>query len=117
MDIRRSSSLKEACNLLRDSRPQLRELHVERIIIAYDGNGDSGCVENITAMKGNDQIELPDELRAAVNEAAYGLLPLGWENENGSVGELIINVRSRHIKREHNWRIEDTQYEEREILF
>lgn len=117
LESRRGDNLKQSCEALRHVRKHLVEQKIETVIVAYDGYGDSGAIESITAYRDKNKVELGDELTTAIREAAYGILPGGWDVDCGSLGELVINVRLRTITREHNWRVEDTQYEERSILF
>jgi hypothetical protein len=89
---------------------QLAEHGIEVVRIPYDGYGDSGTMENVDAYAGVKRIKLGDKLRERLLDASYDLLPGGWELNEGSFGELIVNVAKRQVTREHNWR--STDYEE-----
>ena len=91
---------------------QLAERGIEKLRIDYDGYGDSGSVETVTAYAGEKEVQLEDEVQKALCDAGYDLLPVGWEINNGSYGVLVIDIASRQVTREHNWRIEATEYEE-----
>jgi len=95
---------------------QLAKLNIQLAKIHYDGYGDSGSVERVTATAGEVEIELPEPLSEKLAEAADCLLPFGWEINDGSFGELVIDVAARKVTREHNWRVEETEYEEEEFL-
>jgi hypothetical protein len=92
--------------------PQLAELGVSKVRIAYDGYGDSGQIEGVTATAGKNVIELPAEMTVALIEAAEQALPYGWENNEGAFGELVLNVRARSLRRKLNWRYETSDYDE-----
>lgn len=59
-------------------------------------------------------VELPDELHDVLDEAACCLLPAGWEINEGAFGEFVLDVPERRLVREHNWRVESTEYDEEE---
>ncbi|MCG8584116.1 MAG: hypothetical protein MI757_05335 [Pirellulales bacterium] len=90
---------------------QLAEQGVDTLRIAYDGYGDSGSVESITAFADKKEMELDDKLHQTLRDAAYDLLPGGWEINEGSYGELVVDVANRQVSREHNWRVESSEYE------
>ena len=94
---------------------QLAERGIDEVRIAYDGYGDSGCVENIAATASGQPVELDSALERTLGDSACELLPPGWENNEGAYGELVLDVPSRKLTREHHWRIEATEYEEEEI--
>ena len=39
-------------------------------------------------------------------------MPDGWPNDAGAFGEFVLNVCDRELTREHNWRVESTEYDE-----
>ena len=95
--------------------PQLASLGVQQVEIQYDGYGDSGAIEELHALAGEHRLELPEDLSQALTSAAECLLPWGWENNEGAFGKFILEVAQRQIRREHNWRVESTEYEEETI--
>lgn len=94
---------------------RLAGLHVGTVEIEYDGYGDSGAVESVTAYGAENQgIKLPCELRNELVQVAEILLPSGWENNDGAFGQFNLDVAKRRLTRQHNWRVESTEYEEEE---
>jgi hypothetical protein len=94
---------------------RLRELGIAQLRVVYDGYGDSGTIEQITATDGSGEpVELPEGFQDVLDEAACCLLPAGWDINEGAFGEFVLNVPNRRLTREHNWRIESTEYEEEE---
>jgi hypothetical protein len=93
--------------------PRLAELGAATVRVAYDGYGDSGCVEGVDAFREDQQsVDLPADLDQALVDAAELLLPCGWENDQGAYGELVLDVARRTIVREHAWRIETVDRDE-----
>lgn len=91
---------------------RLIELGVHVVTLEYDGYGDSGSVEAVIAETNGTELELPSDVQRELMEAAETLLPDGWENNDGAFGNLTLDVEGRQLTREHNWRIESTEYEE-----
>jgi len=104
---------KNARQVLADACQRLTELGVTQLQIAYDGYGDSGNIESVTAFVGEEEVQLSSEIDAALQDAACNLLPLGWEIGDGSYGELIVEVAARTVTRQHSWR--STEYGEEEF--
>src|SRR5438270_91877 len=66
----------------------LQERGIPRVIVRYEGCGDSGCVAEIDY---TPQIESPPEwLDDALEHAAEGYCPDGYENGTGGYGSLTI---------------------------
>jgi len=100
------------------------------IRVDFDGEGDSGQINNITALKGEDVVSLPRALiamqtagggddvvtREAFLEEAIELLCYlyleqthdGWENNDGGFGDFRFVVATRTIELEFNGRITET---------
>lgn len=111
---RRERERQEAFAGLSEVCSQLEGLGVDRVVVTYDGYGDSGCVERVDAFAGESEVELDESLEGQLATAAERILPLGWENDAGAFGELILNVSERRVVLEHNWRIESCEYSEQE---
>lgn len=94
---------------------QLAALGIEQVQIAYDGYGDEGSVQGITALVDHHPVPLDAGLEEALSDAACELLPGGWEINEGSFGELLLDVAKRRVTRQHNWRIESSEYEEEDF--
>jgi hypothetical protein len=84
---------------------QLKE--VTTISVTYDGSGDSGEIDAVTFVSANgEEVRVEDEqLLHNIDNRAYELLPMGWEIDEGSYGELTIDVVNGSIHRVHNERI------------
>ena len=97
----------------------------------FDGSGDSGQINDVTARAGDQAAEFPCvaillhdtqwgkqelatkkvNLREAVEDLCYGCLEQthpGWENNDGGYGEFRIDVAKRSIELEFNGRFTDT---------
>lgn len=95
-----------------DMCDRLGELGIQTVDIEYDGYGDSGTVDEVTAYADGEQIELPDDYHDEITAATECLLPDGWENNDGAFGKVVLSVDKRCLTREHNWRVEATEYDE-----
>jgi hypothetical protein len=106
---------------------------VATVIVTFDGCGDSGQIEDITARAADDcEMELPDEkieiallrwhadepqpvatgLRDAIEQLCYEFLGQthgGWENNDGAYGEFSFDVGNRTIALEHNQRFASSE--------
>ena len=89
-------------------------LGIEEVRLTYDGYGDSGVIEEVTAKAGGEEVALEGSLRNDFYNAAYDLLPLGWEDNTGSFGDIILTVDEHRLVREHHERIEEVNYDEEE---
>lgn len=114
----------------------LRSAGVKRVDIRFDGSGDSGQIEEIVYSpaqgKGFGTSEVPDTKREftdwsqgeprkvarnhthdeLVEEACYGILfseHPGWEINEGSYGDFVIDVASDKISLNFNQRIESVE--------
>lgn len=112
---RQEAAEQEARQSLVATCDRLTEMGVTLVDITYDGCGDDGTIEAIAAHAGDNAVPLPDDLVEALTDAAYGLLPGGWELNEGSFGQLVLNVATRTINRQHNWRSTDYDEEEFEL--
>lgn len=102
----------QACEALKSYFDRLQSLNINTLIISYDGCNDSGAVESITAFDtDNREVQLPKDLDDELTELAEMLLPSGWEINEGAYGQLTLDVPERELLREHNWRVEATEFE------
>lgn len=87
--------------------------HVAKLVIDYDGQGDSGQVEDVTAFDiHNKKVEIPDKFADEVKEFAYDKLndaPFDWCNNEGGYGQLTIFMLTGKIMCESHQRIEITE--------
>lgn len=110
---------------------------VTQVIVTFDGYGDSGQVEDISALTGGETVDLPEAqitiattswgddtiteraitVAGAVEQLAYDFLSEthgGWENNDGAYGEFIFDVAERQITLDYNERYTATEsYEHR----
>lgn len=114
MQNEREDAAAKAITTLKALCEQFAALGIEEVRLTYDGYGDSGVIENVTAMAGGEEVDLEGSLRNDFYNAAYDLLPFGWEDNSGSFGDIILHVGERRIVREHHERIEEINYDEEE---
>lgn len=105
----------------------LAAVDISLVVISFDGAGDNGQIEEITANRGDTKVPLPDtevsfqETKWGVEEPVVTSLTLadglehlcyhllefehdGWGNNEGSYGEFRFDVAKRTIKLEFNAR-------------
>lgn len=98
---------------------RLKPFGVTKLVATYDGYGDSGDFEDVSLEP--DTLNLEDVLGAAntsrqsVIDALWPLLPGGFEINEGSYGELVLDVETGKIHRTHNKRIETVETTEDEL--
>jgi hypothetical protein len=80
----------------------LRRLGIEQVQFTYDGSGDSGTIESFEVSP-EIEPEVPEAYRLALEQAVLGLLPSGWEINEGSSGQVIIDVDSGDADVDHTW--------------
>ncbi len=110
----RQDAASKAVATLKSLCDQFAALGIEEVRLNYDGYGDSGVIENVTAMAGGEAVDLEGSLHNSFYNAAYDLLPFGWEDNAGSFGDLVLHVKDRRLVREHHERIEEVNYDEEE---
>ena len=105
---------------------------ITRVVVVFDGYGDSGQIESITPFAGETEATFPadqitlrqvrsdasgtDDQELAVHQAietlAYDLLEEthpGWENNDGAFGEFVFDVGAQTITLDHNERFTDVE--------
>jgi hypothetical protein len=103
---------------------------ITHVSVSFDGEGDSGQIEHLSAHAGDATVDFPATtvtlygaqsgckklttrempLREAVEELCYGYLEQqygGWENNDGAFGEFTFDVAERKIALEFNARFVD----------
>jgi hypothetical protein len=98
-----------------------------RVVVSFDGYGDSGQIENVEVRIGDDEARMPAgtievgealwgevELKrsavgisAAVESLAYDVLEQthsGWEDNDGAYGDIVFDVAERTITLDYNER-------------
>lgn len=112
---------------------------ITEVTVPFDGYGDSGQIDDMTARVDDRSVELPNvlvtihersyspadavesvqqPLREAVETLCYDYLEdshPGWEIDGGSYGEFHFDVRGRTVRLEYNARITEILTEEDEF--
>jgi len=101
-----------------------------RINLTFDGEGDSGQIDNMAAYAGDALTAIPEQklmlrqagwsddrittsefsLPAAIERLCYDYLEQehgGWENNDGAFGEFTLDVAERTVELEFNGRYSD----------
>lgn len=118
-----------AAKLVPDNRRQLfahlASANITRVVVIFDGEGDSGQIEDIQAYRGEEQAPLPNgeietldlpygepkpitrrhSIPLVVETLAYDLLREtheGWENSDGAYGEFVFDVTAGTITLDYN---------------
>ena len=105
---------------------------ITTVTVTFDGYGDSGQIEDVTAQCGETIVDLPPgqvslasvtwnsddvstaqvEIGAALEQHCYDLLEQshpGWENNDGASGEFVFDVAARAITLDHSERYTATE--------
>jgi hypothetical protein len=105
----------------------LERAGVTKIVITFDGYGDSGQIEDVQAKAGDDDITMPNAMiefattvwgqpeperssvtvATAVESLTYDALERthgGWENNDGAYGAIIFDVADYSITLDYNER-------------
>jgi hypothetical protein len=137
-DIAESTEFKEARRWNREwVLEALQAAGIQRVLVTFDGSGDSGQIESVEARdpQGAEvqiaEVEVPmksvyfehrqittaqqtKSLPEAIEELCYNILGDlhgGWEDNEGAFGEFTIDVAARTIALEYNERfIESISY-------
>ena len=103
---------------------------IDLVLVTFDGEGDSGQIEDIVASRQEQLVALPDvkigllqafwgkpkpeaskaTLRDAIEALCYDFLEEdngGWENDGGAFGEFRLNVSACTVELEFNSRFTD----------
>jgi DNA-binding protein YbaB len=103
---------------------------IDLVDVTFDGEGDSGQIDNIIAWKAQKEITISDQtvavqsaswdgkdvafqelpLREAIERLCYDFLEQehgGWENNDGAFGTFAFDVTARTIELEFNGRFTD----------
>ncbi len=105
---------------------------ISQIVVSFDGYGDSGQIEDISASKGEESVPMPEamieildttwpqpepsrssvSLANAVENLVYDVLAQthrGWENNDGAYGNIVFDAAARVIKLDYNERCTDSE--------
>lgn len=117
--------------------PLLRQHHIVRVEVQYDGGGDEGSVCDVNAYGAEGDVDLPGILcdhhsleyngqvtnrTIALEDALSGFAENavcarhnGWENGEGAYGTVAIDVASGAVTITHNHRFIDYETVETEL--
>ena len=91
---------------------------VRFVAVHFDGSGDSGATEEVQCYASDEYIY--DDSQPIQRDVSHlqqhfeALVPLGYENDCGGFGDVVLDVEARRISVERNDRFEDystTTYE------
>ena len=105
---------------------------ITKVIVPFDGSGDSGQIESVDALAGQTPIDLPQveiiqtyiagidappepksvALAMAIEDFAYARLRethAGWELDDGACGDFTFDVSDRTISLDYNERYSATE--------
>lgn len=89
----------------------LRAAGVTFVAVHFDGYGDSGVTEEVRCF--DTEYYAYEEHKPVRHDAAYlqehfeTLVPMGYENDCGGFGDVVLDVGARKITVERNDRFED----------
>ncbi len=106
---------------------------ITKVVVHFDGYGDSGQIEDTAAYAGDADASIPAELieiarprwgeaeadrdscslRDAIEALSYDALEEthgGWENNEGAYGDFTFDVATRKITLDYNERYETSEY-------
>jgi hypothetical protein len=135
---RNAAAQAKAAATLKASIAAFGKLGLDSVRWSYDGSGDSGGIEAVTFVKtpvedtpgGAPEAVMSDtefeaEVKAklsaeeqalidesALNDAVFGLMPSGFENNDGGYGEVVLDVVTGAIQVQHNERYTEVNYSE-----
>lgn len=88
------------------------------VAVHFDGSGDSGVTEEVKCFESDyyayDEHQPVDYDATHLQEQFEALVPLGYENDCGGFGDVVLDVSAHKITVERNDRFEDyttTSYE------
>lgn len=100
-DLRKSNDLPFLVGLINLSKGGKADL-----VIRYDGSGDDGSITSIAVRVGKKRLRLPAAMHEQIDAWTYELLGNsypGWEIDDGSSGEITVDVQTRQVTHEHRW--------------
>jgi hypothetical protein len=82
-------------------------LGVKFVTVTYNGEGDSGDIEDIIYERVGTET-VPTELEARLKTILWAFVPSGFENNEGGYGEMQLDVAGRRVVFTHSERIIET---------
>ncbi|MCF8709944.1 DUF6878 family protein [Rhizorhapis sp. SPR117] len=126
-----------AAKLVPDNKQRLfahlASANITRVVVIFDGEGDSGQIEDIQVYVGDEQASLPEgkvdsldlpygemqpvrrrhRTTLALETLVYDLLRekhAGWENSDGAYGEFTFDITTRTITLDYNERFMSSEH-------
>jgi len=98
----------------------LAEAGFNIVTVSYSGMNDEGWIQvvHVADPPLPEGVELSEDLKRHIRDAAYDVLESkfpGWEINEGSEGEITIDVRNRRAAVHHGQRYESVEYEDVEV--
>ena len=91
----------------------------DAVKIEYSGSGDEGYINDIIPNPPLPEgMEMSSVLFGSIERAAYDLLQEhygGWEINEGSSGEIAIDVKAGKCFVSHGWTVESVEHEDKEL--
>lgn len=123
---RRAAFAEQLVTLKRNLFDLLEAQGVVLVTVEFDGCGDSGQIESISAFDEHGEVAVPEDkltnaeddgepVKDVIESLAYDLLQSehgGWENNEGAYGEFRFDVTGRTITLGCNIRISSADYSE-----
>jgi hypothetical protein len=97
--------------------PALRSIGVAVATLDYDGYGDSTNYEMLTLADADGKPISTSKLEYDENkmiDLMHAAVPDGYENNEGGLGQVILNVANWTIRNEHGQRVERIEHYEEE---
>jgi hypothetical protein len=91
-------------DLPEDLRGRLTRLGVTAVTANFDSYGDSGQIEGLNAEP--QGVILDGRLSDELEDYLFGLLPGGWENNEGGYGDFAVDVAGGRVQASAYWRVE-----------
>jgi hypothetical protein len=85
-------------------RERLSRLGVTAVTAEFDGYGDSGQFEGLAAEPRGAVLDR--QLSDALEDFLFGLLPGGWENNEGGYGDFAVDAASGRVQASAYWRVD-----------
>lgn len=96
----------------KDAARLLRLKGIQKVLAVFSGSGDSGCIEEIEAFdKDGAVVELTDQEQDVLDLHFCLSLPGGWENNEGSDGELVMRAPRADVSGRVGWNVIRVEYE------
>ena len=81
--------------------------------MSYSGYGDEGYIESFSFFP--EGVVVPDEFQELLDSWVCAVLPESWEIDEGSQGNILINVAESTARIEHKMSFITTEWETYEI--